>query len=117
MKSPAEFINSAVNTPLAPPRTIKSWISGAKANRFTSSMPELDPDQLRALAEAYDGYAHGLDPTSEHFKACKKLFLERREAMYYSKVPPANRTPEFRIEFNRTLMLHCRDYLKKNRPI
>jgi hypothetical protein len=69
----------------------------------------IPPDDLKYLAELYDGFAYALDPFSESRDTCEAAWEALVEDLHHRHAP---QTPlkEFRLAAAR----QCRLWLKKN---
>lgn len=69
-------------------------------------------EQIARLAELYDRYNNALDPLSEDCLRAKQQMDELIESLHTTHAPDVNFC-DFRYE----LIGHCREYLRKNRPV
>jgi hypothetical protein len=69
-------------------------------------------EQIARLAEIFDRYNNALDPFALDCLSAKREFDEFSGQLHAVHAPEV-KFPDFRYE----LVRHCRDYLRKNRPL
>jgi hypothetical protein len=65
-------------------------------------------EQIAALAQVYDRFAHGLDPFSPQWDAAERVFMQDVAQMYDNLSHPK---PSL-VDFKRGVIIRCRLHLK-----